>query len=316
MERKQKISYVIPCYRSEHTIGDVVADISQTMGARPEYDYEIILVNDGSPDGTGTAITKLAHRDSHVLAIQLMRNFGQASAIMAGYHYVSGDIVVNLDDDGQTDPKQVFTLLDALTDDMDVIYARYDSKKHSWFRNFGTRVNDRMADHLIGKPQELIFTSYFCARRQVIDEVIKYDKPYPYIDGLIMRVTRRVGDAPIHHKEREEGESGYTFGKLLSLWMDGFTAFSVKPLRVATIFGFIVAAIGFIYGIVTVVQQLTSPSEVSGWASLISAVVFLGGMNMVLIGLVGEYIGRIYISQNNAPQFIVRETIGGQEDHG
>lgn len=309
MEADKKISFVIPCYRSQDTIGDVVGDIHQVMGEHPSWRYEVVLVNDGSPDDTSGAIAALARADSRVVAVDLMRNFGQASAIMAAYHYVSGDIIVNLDDDGQTDPKQVFRLIDVLTPDLDVVYARYDSKKHNAFRNFGSKVNDIMADHLIGKPRELIFTSYFCARRQVVDEMIKYDKPYPYIDGLVMRVTRRVGTAAVHHKEREEGESGYTFRKLLGLWMDGFTAFSVKPLRIATIFGFIVALVGFIYGIYTIINQFIHPSDVSGWPSLISTLVFLGGMIMVLLGLVGEYVGRIYISQNNAPQFIVRDVI-------
>jgi glycosyltransferase involved in cell wall biosynthesis len=313
MEPNTKISFVIPCYRSQDTIAGVVADIEATMTTRSGYDHEIILVNDGSSDDTMAAIAALAKANPRVVGVDLMRNFGQASAIMAGYHYVTGDLVINLDDDGQTDPHELFKLVDRMADGFDVVYARYDSKKHNAFRNFGSRVNDHMADHLIGKPRELIFTSYFCATRKVIDEVIRYDKSYPYIDGLIMRVTKSVGDVPIHHKARETGTSGYTFGKLLSMWMDGFTAFSVKPLRVATIMGFFIALAGFIYGIYTIVMQFVDPSEVSGWPSLISAVVFLGGMIMILLGLVGEYVGRIYISMNNAPQYIVRAVHRGQD---
>ena len=166
-----------------------------------------------------------------------------------------------------------------------------------------------MADALIGKPRHLVFTSYFCARRFVIDEVLRYDKPFPYIDGLLMRVTKRVSAVEIPHREREAGESGYTIGKLFSLWLDGFTAFSVKPLRIATILGFLIAMVGFVYGVVTIIRQFVEPSEVTGWASLMAATVFLGGMIMVMLGLVGEYIGRIYISQNNAPQYVVRNTL-------
>ncbi|MGL4283715.1 glycosyltransferase [Eubacterium aggregans] len=315
MPKKEKISFVIPCYRSEQTITAVVKDIKDTVRTRPEYDYEIILVNDGSPDDTYSILQQIAAANPEVVVVNLMRNFGQASAIMAGYHEVTGDLVINLDDDGQTDPKPMFTLVDRLKEGYDVVYALYDNKHHSWFRNFGSKINDIMADHLIGKPRNLVFTSYFCAIRKVIDEVVKYDKPYPYVDGLVIRITRNVSSAPIHHKSREAGESGYTFGKLISLWLDGFTAFSVKPLRIATILGFVISLLGFIYGIHTIVMQFVNPSEISGWPSLISAVVFLGGVNMVLLGLVGEYVGRVYISMNNTPQFIVRNVITQEVRH-
>lgn len=314
MMNKKKISFVIPCYGSEKTIEGVVGDIEKTIKDDLEYTYEIILVNDCSPDNTYEVIAALASNNDKIHVVNLARNFGQASAIMAGYHYVTGDLVINLDDDGQTDPKEFYKLVKKVEEGLDIVYAKYPEKKHSIFRNFGSKVNDKMADTLIGKPRNLVFTSYFCARRFVIDEVLRYDKPFPYIDGLLMRVTQRVGTVEIPHKEREEGESGYTVGKLFSLWMDGFTAFSVKPLRIATVLGFIIAVLGFVYGVITIVLQFIEPSDVGGWASLMSATVFLGGMIMVMLGLVGEYIGRIYISQNNAPQYVVRGTINIEKD--
>ncbi|MEF9919323.1 MAG: glycosyltransferase, partial [Eubacterium sp.] len=225
------------------------------------------------------------------------------------------DLIINLDDDGQTDPKELFKLVDGVHGGLDVVYAKYPDKKHSLFRNFGTKVNDIMADMFIGKPRDLVFTSYFCAKRFVIDEVLRYDKPFPYIDGLLLRVTNRVCAVEIQHRNREEGESGYTFGKLLSLWLDGFTAFSLKPLRIATVMGFIVAMIGFLYGVVTIIRRIVEPIEETGWASLMAATVFIGGMIMVMLGFVGEYIGRIYISQNNAPQYVVRNTLNVDKTH-
>lgn len=308
-----RLSFVIPCYNSAHIIGSVVADIIRTVKARPQYDYEIILVNDGSPDNTFQVISEIAENNDGVTAVNLIRNFGQACALMAGFHYVTGDKIICLDDDGQTDPCQLFRLVDKSNEGYDVVYAKYDSKKHSAFRNFGSKVNDKMASDLIGKPRDLVFTSYFCAERPIIDEVIKYDKPYPYVDGLVMRTTKNVADVPVHHRERAEGESGYSFGKLLSLWLDGFTSFSVKPLRIATLLGFLIALGGFIYGIYCIVCEFIEPSGVSGWASTMAAIILLGGMNMILIGMVGEYVGRIYIAQNNAPQFIVRETVKRKE---
>ncbi|MEG1184341.1 MAG: glycosyltransferase family 2 protein [Eubacterium sp.] len=311
----EKISFVIPCYRSETVIESVVCDIEKTVKTRPNYDHEIILVNDGSPDNTYDVLQKIAKENKSVKIVNLAKNFGQASAIMAGYHYITGDLIINLDDDGQTNPKELFKLVDKIHEGFDVVYARYPEKKHSLFRNFGTKVNDVMADHFIGKPRDLVFTSYFCTKRFVVDEVLRYDKPFPYIDGLLLRVTNRVCAVEIQHRNREEGESGYTFGKLLSLWLDGFTAFSLKPLRIATVMGFIVAMIGFLYGVVTIIRRIVEPIEETGWASLMAATVFIGGMIMVMLGFVGEYIGRIYISQNNAPQYVVRNTLNVDKTH-
>lgn len=310
MKPSEKLSFVIPCYRSANLITRVVADIEATVSARGGYDYEIILVNDSSPDDTYEVLAALAAHNTRIQVVNLARNFGQAAAIMAGYHYVTGDIIINLDDDGQTDPKYLFTLVDTLhNEDLDIVFAKYPVKKHSAFRNFGSRVNDMMAEYLIGKPKDLVFTSYFAAKGFVIDEVLRYDKPYPYVDGLLMQATRRVGAVEIPHKEREEGESGYNLAKLLKLWLNGFTAFSVRPLRIATVIGLLVALTGFIYGIYIIAMELFHPSGVPGWASLMAVTVLLGGMHMVMLGLVGEYIGRIYISQNNAPQYVIRNTI-------
>lgn len=243
-----KLSFVIPCYRSEKTIRTVVDSIRSTVAIREQYAYEIILVNDSSPDHVFDEITKIAEEDQNVKGIDLAKNFGQHAALMTGFRYVTGDIVICLDDDGQTPASEMFTLIDKLDEGNDVVFAKYKEKKHSFVRNFGSFINDIMARTMIGKPKDLSMMSYFCARRFVIDEVLRYQNPYPYVSGLLLRTSNKIVNAEVSHHERMEGTSGYTFGKLISLWLNGFTSFSIKPLRLATLVGSICAIAGFLYG--------------------------------------------------------------------
>lgn len=304
------ISYVIPCYRSEKTICAVLDEIRNKMQEMDRYSYEIILVNDCSPDNTFEIIKTIAKKSNDVIAIDLAKNFGQHSAIMAGFSKVSGDIVVCLDDDGQTPADEVDKLLSKLEEGYDVVYAEYDNKQHSAFRNWGSRLNKKMTEVMLGKPKELFISSYFAATRIVIDEIKKYNNPYPYLAGLVLRTTKRVCNVKVIHRQRMEGESGYSLKKLIGLWINGFTAFSVLPLRLATYSGVIVAFIGFVFAIWTVVHKIISPEVAVGWSSMISAILVIGGMILFVLGMIGEYIGRIYISLNNSPQYVIREEVG------
>ncbi len=304
-----KISFVIPCYRSEHMIGKVIEEIMETMAGMSQYTYEVVLINDCSPDHTYEAIKALAEQHSFIKGINLARNFGQHAALMAGFRHASGDIVVCLDDDGQTPASEVGKLLDKLEEGYDVVYAKYEHKQHSTFRNLGSKVNEIMTRFMLGKPKELYISSYFAAKRFVIEDVIRYENSYPYVIGLVLRATKHITNVVVHHRDREEGSSGYTLKKLLGLWFNGFTAFSVKPLRVATVFGAISAAGGFLYGFYTILKKLFIPNVPVGFSAIMSAIVIFGGMIMLVLGLIGEYIGRIYISLNSAPQYVIRETV-------
>ncbi len=304
-----KLSFVIPCYGSEATVGVVTSEIIETLRQRPEYDYEIILVNDCSPDHVWERIKTLAQDNPHIIGISLARNFGQHSALMAGYRACTGDLIISLDDDGQTPARELFTLVDKMAEGWDVVYASYEHKMHSAFRNFGTWMNERMTESLLGKPKGLKVTSYFVMERFITEEITRYQNPYPYIEGLIFRATMRITNVPVTHHERMSGESGYTLTKLLSLWFNGFTAFSVKPLRIATICGTACAFLGFCYGLYVVIRKLVDSTIEMGWSSIIASIFFIGGLILVMLGLIGEYIGRIYISINNAPQYTVREIV-------
>lgn len=314
----QLISFVIPCYRSAQTIRGVVEEISVTMekmrdAGEQEYRYEIILVNDSSPDETFEVIKEICAEREDVCGVNLARNFGQHAALMAGFHYVHGDIIVCLDDDGQTPAAEVGKLLAGLEAGSDVVYARYEHKQHSTFRNLGSKVNELMTRVILGKPKDLYLSSYFAARRFIIDEIVRYTNPYPYVIGLVLRSTKRIANVDVTHREREIGTSGYTVSKLFALWFNGFTAFSIKPLRFATAIGVLTAVAGFLYGFYTIIKKLVNPYVPIGFSALMSMLVFLGGMVMLMLGLIGEYIGRIYISLNNSPQFVIRECVNEQE---
>ncbi|MDR2043386.1 MAG: glycosyltransferase family 2 protein [Clostridium sp.] len=302
----KKVSFIIPCYRSEHTLSPVIAEIESTMETAG-YPYEIILVNDGSPDHTYDTIKSLCANKTYVKGIDFSRNFGQHAAIMAGLRHGSGDYLVCLDDDGQTPADEAGKLLGKLEEGYDAVYAKYEHKRHSVFRNLGSKVNERMTRIMLGKPAHLYISSYFAVKRFVAEDMVKYENCYPYVIGLVLRATRNIANVPVCHREREKGNSGYTMKKLLGLWFNGFTAFSIKPLRFATVLGMVCAGIGFLYGIYTVVKRLLDPQVPMGFSAMMSAVVFFGGMIMVMLGLLGEYIGRIYISLNNSPQYVIRE---------
>lgn len=312
----KKVSFVIPCYRSENTITGVVEEIEKTMMALKEvYSFEIVLVNDSSPDNTMGTIRKLCEEKKYIIGIGFARNFGQHAALMAGLRQASGDYVVCLDDDGQTPADEVSKLLDKLEEGFDAVYAKYEHKQHSGFRNLGSKVNELMTRVMLEKPKDLYVSSYFAVKRFIVEDMIRYENSYPYVIGLVLRSTKNITNVVVNHREREEGSSGYTLKKLFALWFNGFTAFSVKPLRIATCVGVICACAGFLYGIYIIINRFVNPDVPLGYSSMMAALVFFCGMIMVMLGLIGEYIGRIYISMNSSPQYVIRERINAEDEH-
>ncbi len=304
-----KISFVIPCYRSENTLEAVVNEIKGKMVSLNNYDYEVILINDCSPDRTFAVIQKLCAENSNIIGLDHTRNFGQHAALMAGFHFATGDVIVCLDDDGQTPANEVDKLLNKIEEGYDVVYAAYENKKHSSFRNIGSNINRKMTEVMLGKPKELYISSYFAAKRFIVDEMMKYRNAYPYVIGLVLRTTKKICNVQVKHRDRIEGTSGYSFKKLIALWMNGFTSFSVVPLRMASYGGVFVAIMGFLYAVYTVIAKIVDPGRVIGWSSTIAVLLILGGFILLVLGMIGEYIGRIYISLNNSPQYVIRTVI-------
>lgn len=304
-----RISVVIPCYRSEKTLPTVVEETISMLNQRKPIDYEIILVNDGSPDNTFEVIKKLCRSNKKIKGLNLANNFGQACATLAGLAQVTGDIVVYSDDDGQTPIDYLWTLYDKLMEGYDIVFAKFAKKKNSFFQNFGSKLNNFMANHLIGKPKHLHFGNFWVCRRFVSDEVIKCRNPYPYIGGFFIKITQNMAEVNTDHRERMHGKTNYTFKKMFSLWLNGFTAFSVKPLRLAAFVGIFCAIMGFAYAVYIILQKLSYPAMPMGYSSIMATLLFIGGIVMFMIGLIGEYIGRIYMNINQIPQYVVRELV-------
>lgn len=306
MKLDKKLSFVIPCYYSEKTISLVVDDIFKAF-PKEDYQFEIILVNDGSKDNTFSVIKGLADKFPQVIAVNLAKNFGQDAALMAGYTYATGDYIISLDDDCQNPPIEAHKLIAKIEEGYDAVFGKYHVKQHSAFKNWGSRLNDKMATMLLKKPKDLTLCSYFIMNSFVKDEMLRYDSAFPYIWGLILRTTDHITNVFIDHKKREVGTTTFTLGKLIMLWLNGFTSFSVKPLRIASFFGGFFAFLGFLLTIIMVIRQFICPEPIIGWTSLMCALLIVSGLNMLMLGLMGEYIGRIFISQNKSPQFVVRQ---------
>lgn len=317
MKNKEIISFIIPCYNSTKTLPTVIEEIGSTMESlKNEFDYEVVLVNDCSPDGTTfQTICSLAETNNKIKGINLARNFGQPSAVMAGLSITKGDYIVCGDDDGQTPFCELPKFIEKIKQGYDAVEAKYSIReKRSFFRKFGTFMNDCMSTWLVNKPKGLVLTSFWMIRRFVAEEMLKYPNSYPYIGGLIIRSTQKICNVEVTHRERIEGESGYSLKKMLHLWLNGFTSFSVKPLRLLIVLGILTASIGFVIGTIVIIQKIQSPNIVAGYSSIMSIMLFLFWLVFMILGMLGEYIGRIFISLNNAPQFVIRDLVNVEEE--
>lgn len=311
---KKLISFVLPCYGSEKTIEFVVNEIREVIGQKSEYDYEIIAVNDCSPDKVWLVLLDLAQADKKVKLLNLAKNMNRPGAVMAGIGRASGDYVVVMDDDGQCPMDRFWDLLAPVEDEYDVAMADYPERKQTAFKNFGTWVNKKMTEYILDRPKDLQFTNFMIMRKYIAKEICKYTNPYPYMTGLILRTTRRIKCVPMEERARHEGASNFTFKKMLSLWMNGLTAFSIKPLRLSTLLGFIIAIAGFLFGIFRIIMKIINPDIAAGYSSLIAVLLLIGGVLMLMLGIIGEYVGRIYISLNNSPQYVIRDEVNFDGD--
>ena len=308
-KQQELISFIIPCYASEGSVGLVIDELREIVRQKPAFDYQIIAVNDCSPDGLMDVLRAYAAADPKVIAVDLAKNGGRHNALMCGCHFAEGDYVVFIDDDQQCPADRLWDLMAPLTEgNYDVAIAKYPKKKQSGFKNFGSYVNDSVATWLLGKSRDLKFSNFSVMRKFVRDEIIKYTNPYPYMSGLMLRSTKRVCNVEMEERERTIGVGHYNFRRSFALWLNSFTAFSVKPLRIATTCGMLFAFLGALMVIYTVVHKLLVPTTAIGYSSLMAMLLFIGGMIMFMLGLIGEYIGRIYISLNNSPQFVIRQT--------
>ena len=303
-----ELSLVIPVYNGSRTIGPLVEHSTKIFGSTS---FEIVLVNDGSEDDSETVCAQLAEKfPQNVTFVHLSRNFGEHSAVLAGFTEARGRYIAVLDDDGQNPPEEVVRMLDELKrKNYDVVYGHYIEKKHSWFRNLGSRFNDRIATLMLHKPKDLYLSSFKVMNRFLINEIIKYHGPYPYTDGLIYRVTRNIGQIPVEHRASVSGPSRYTFRKLVRLWLNMFLNFSIKPLRISVYVGLFASCLSIVALVAILIDKLwITPNLTVGIPTVLGSVVFFSGIQLMILGLVGEYLGRLYLDQTGTPQFVVRYT--------
>jgi undecaprenyl-phosphate 4-deoxy-4-formamido-L-arabinose transferase len=271
-------------------------------------DYELVLVNDGSPDKSWSEIKKAARSNKRVIGMNLRKNSGQDNALMAGFSAVTGDYVVIMDDDLQHDPADIEQMIQALErSGQDVCFANFSTKKETLWKRIGSWLNGKMAEIIIRKPGHIYLSPFKVLRREIIDEIVKYVGPYPYVDGLLFTITQHVTQMDIEHHKRFAGEGNYTFLKSLLVGLKLMTGFSVFPLRVAIITGFIVSISGFALSLFFFLRYFIAGEQVVGWTSLIMVTLILGGMILIALGLVGEYVGRSYLQLNKKPPYSIVE---------
>jgi undecaprenyl-phosphate 4-deoxy-4-formamido-L-arabinose transferase len=302
-----RLSIVIPVYNAEKTIESLCKTIIHLYGER--FALEIVLVNDFSRDSSHLVCTRLhGEYQETITYIRLARNFGEHSAVMAGLNQVTGDLCVIMDDDFQNPPEEIGRLVAEIDNGFDVVYTRYPVKQDSFFRNMGSRLNDRMANYILKKPADLYLSSFKIMNRFLVNEIVKYSGPDPYIDAIILRTTASIGQVEVRHEKRQCGESGYTLGKLVSLWGNMVVSHSLVPLRILGIIGLGMTVFGITIGGQTLLDYLVPGGDhPSDYDRLTSVIVFFRGFQLLAISVVGEYVGRIYLSLNCDPQFIVRE---------
>jgi len=300
-------SIVVPVYRSEECVHELVAKLTEALQASGRS-HEIVLVNDSSPDESWDKIVEAAARFPTVVGINLRRNFGQDSALMAGLNAAQGRVIVIMDDDLQHDPRDMEKLIRKVEEGFDVCYARFTEKKHAWWKNVGSWFNDKVANAFLGKPRHVYMSPFKAISHEVVDEIVKYGGPFPYVDGLIFRVTGNITQVDAEHHDRYAGRSNYNLRKSISVWLKLATSFSLVPLRIATCLGFAFAGLGFLLAILFVVLKLLKSGAPLGWASTIVSVLILGGVQLVCLGMVGEYLGRVFLHLNRRPQYVVKET--------
>ncbi|MDY3918755.1 MAG: glycosyltransferase family 2 protein [Candidatus Limivivens sp.] len=306
------VSIVIPCYNSENSIKKVVELTLEEFEKLHGYQCEFVLVNDFSKDHTFDSIRELCRKYPFVKGINLSRNFGQHNAIMAGLNYAEGDLIIGMDDDLQTHPSQIPKMLAKLEEGYDLVFGHFGETKFGFLKKLTSRIASFLTWHMINRPKGIEASNFWVCRKYVRDEVVKYKNYNLYLQVLFYRTTHNIANVEIEHFAREEGKSNYTFRKLLSLWMACLN-YTVVPLRIATFLGVISALGGFLGAVIIFIKRLLNPDMAVGWASLMCALFLFFGVTFLMLGIIGEYVGKAILNLNSTPQFIVREKVNVEE---
>lgn len=311
-EHPCKLSLVIPVYGSELVLPELVSQILKTLAGLEDMrgNYEIIFVCDRSPDNSWHVIQALSADHPEVYGILLRMNAGQHNALMAGFAKARGEIIVTMDDDLQHSPADIPKLLLEIKKGYDVVYARFKNRNHALWKIAGSRLNNLVAGYLMQKPRDLYLSPFRAMKAAIRDDILCYRGPYVYVDGLILSVTRNIASVDVDHHDRYAGDSRYGLSKSVSLWLKMATSFSIVPLRLTSLLGLFFSGLGFLLAILLVVQKFTLNLMPIGWSSLIVTILIIGGVQLLAIGMLGEYLGRVLLTINSRPQYVIDETVG------
>jgi undecaprenyl-phosphate 4-deoxy-4-formamido-L-arabinose transferase len=308
-----KLSVVIPVYNGSATVGELVGELKSELSG---IDYEIVLVNDGSTDDSEQVCLNIVKNEQNITFISLRKNVGEHNAVMCGLKHSKGDCSVIIDDDFQNPPSEIIKLYNELQKGYDVVYSKYRKKEHSLFRNIGSKLNGFAANILMEKPKHLYLSSFKIIHRDVVNEVVRYNGPFPYIDGLILRVTSNISSVVVEHSRRKEGKSHYNLHRLVSLYLNMFVNFSIKPLRVMIFLGFFLFLVGVVLLIAFIIERLENPDIPMGWTAIATLIITFSGFQILFLGVMGEYVGKQYLDQNATPQWSIKLIKSSKQDAG
>jgi polyisoprenyl-phosphate glycosyltransferase len=301
-----EISVVIPVYNSRDCVQELVSRLDDSLKG---ISHQIILVNDHSPDNSWAKIVAAAEKNKRVVGVNLRKNAGQDNAIMAGLSFAKGSYAVIMDDDLQHSPADILKLYDKVKQGYDVCYAHFIEKKHALWKNIGSWLNGKIAEIVISKPPHIYLSPFKIVRNDIVQEILTYRGIFPYIDGMIFQVTNNVSEVTVEHNERFIGKGNYNLIRSIIVFMKLVTGFSVQPLRITAYIGFIVAVLGFLFGLFHLGNYLLGEKYIEGWTSIIVLLMFMSGLVLMSLGLIGEYVGRMYMSMNFKPQYVIREVM-------
>ena len=313
MRCRLKVSVVIPCYYSEATIGTVVRMTHDEL-VRGGFEPEFVLVNDGSTDGTFSQISDLCAEYSSVVGVDCAKNLGQHAAIMAGLSFVSGEYIMVMDDDMQTHPSQCLKLLQAAIDNpsADVVFAKWPEHKEALWRRLGSAFTTWSFRVMTNRPKDIYSSNFFVMRDYIRDEIIRYSGPYPYVQGLLFRSAGTIINVEVQHFDREVGSSGYTLKSLIRLWAN-VLGFSMLPLRLASVLGLVIGVVGILSAVGIIIARILDPTMTLGWPSTMAALLTCSGLVLLFMGVIGEYIGRLFMTANNSPQYVLKKVIDARD---
>jgi glycosyltransferase involved in cell wall biosynthesis len=308
IEKKSKdLSIIIPCYNSAKYLAENIQGVIEILKANFELDFEILLVVDGSPDDTIFIARELASSKSEVRAIELSKNFGQHAALFAGISQASGELILTMDDDGQHTPSGIQTLLNSLTPDFDVIYGVSDREEHNFFRILTSRFVKAFIFRVLGIQNARHISAFRLLRRNVISNVEFSRLSRGTLDVVINWNTNKISWTEVRMIQRPQGKSNYRLIELVRFAFDMITNYSTRPLRFATILGTFGFLLTSAFAAFVGVASINGNIQVPGYASIMILVSALGSIQLLTLGVVGEYLGKIHEKSSNRPNFSIRQ---------